>query len=262
MRTGYANFVEENFGERARSLGWKPKQGENEEVELLRAKLVPFVAIFGRDYALTREAKQLTHEWFTNRRVVSTDIAEHMLAAAASDGDAKLFEEVLEAAKAERDPFFRPLLVRTLGRFRDKGLLERSFKLAFDGTFDLRESFRILLGPLGDPDLAELPYKYVKAHYDEIVPKLPTGIGTDYAALFPQFASSSACSESGLAEAKTFFTPRTNQVQGGPRELANALETIHLCAAQRPVAEAQISNFLAHYEGSSGGAGAGSGRQR
>ena len=38
------------------------------------------------------------------------------------------------------------------------------------------------------------------------------------------------------------------KVQGGPRNLANALETIQLCAAQKPVAEAAITKFLGDYE--------------
>jgi alanyl aminopeptidase len=175
--------------------------------------------------------------------VLSPDVAEGMLAAAARDGDATLFDEVLKAAKSERDPSLRPLLVRALGAFRDKALLER----AFDGTFDIRESFRILMGPLGDPAVADLPYEYVKLHYDEIVPKLPTGVGTDYAAMFPLFARASACSESAREDVETFFEPRMQKVQGGPRNLANALETIHLCAAEKPAAEAAITKFLGEY---------------
>ena len=32
-----------------------------------------------------------------------------------------------------------------------------------------------------------------------------------------------------------------------PRNLANALETIHLCAAEKPAAEAAITKFLGEY---------------
>ena len=138
LRDDYSRFVEHIFGERGRRLGWMPKSGESEDVQLLRAKLVPFVAIIGRDEELTREAKRLAPEWLRRHDVISPDVAEGMLAAAARDGDATLFDELLKAAKSERDPSLRPLLVRTLGAFRDKALLERAFRLAFDGTFDVQ----------------------------------------------------------------------------------------------------------------------------
>ena len=202
LRNEYSRFVDQSFGDRARRLGWTPEAGESENVQLLRTKLVPFVAIVGRDEELTREAKRLAPEWLRRHDIVSPDVAEGMLDAAARDGDATLFDEILKAAKAEPDPSIRPLLVRTLGAFRDKALLERAFRLAFDGTFDIRESFRIMMMPLADPALADLPYEYIKAHYDEIVPKFPTGIGIDYAAMFPSFATASACSESATERRK------------------------------------------------------------
>jgi cytosol alanyl aminopeptidase len=107
------------------------------------------------------------------------------------------------------------------------------------------------MGPFGDTAVADLPYEYVKAHYDEIVPKLPTGIGIDYAAMFPLFATASACSESARNDVKAFFEPRMQKVQGGPRNLANALETIHLCASEKPAAESAITKFLGEYNRSS-----------
>jgi hypothetical protein len=36
-------------------------------------------------------------------------------------------------------------------------------------------------------------------------------------------------------------------VIGGQRNLANAVEQVHLCAAAKPAAQQQISEFLAEY---------------
>ncbi len=65
--------------------------------------------------------------------VVSPDVARSMLAIAARHGSAALFDKMLAAAKTEPDPYFRPMLIQTLGQFRNKNLIERSFQLAFDG---------------------------------------------------------------------------------------------------------------------------------
>ena|SRR6185437_2682406 len=93
-----------------------------------------------------------------------------------------------------------------------------------------------------------------ESHYDEIKPKLPASVDTDYAAMLPFVAAAASCSQEGERDAQSFFAPKLEHVVGGPRQLASAVEEIHLCAAAKPSAEKQISTFLQQY-GSSQTAG-------
>ena len=56
MRPRYRRFVSDVFGARAQALGWKAKPGEDEDTQLLREVLVPFVANEGDEPALVAEA--------------------------------------------------------------------------------------------------------------------------------------------------------------------------------------------------------------
>lgn len=247
LKQNYAAFVEDTFGEQARRLGWLPKSGDTEDQQLLRPQLVRFVATWGMDPELISEAKRLANAWLADHKAVPPDVARSVLAVAARNGDAQFYDKVLAAAKAETDPTFKPTLIGTLGQFSDPQLLNRSVALAFDGTFDIRMSGGIVFSMLREPSTADIAYRYVREHYDEIKSKLPQAVDTDFAAFFPILASASTCSDQGEAEAKTFFEPRMKEVVGGPRQLANSLEQIHLCAVAKPAAEKQIDGFLANY---------------
>ena len=147
------------------------------------------------------------------------------------------------------------MLISTLGAFEDPQLVKRSLAMAFDGTFDMRLSMRMIFAMLGRPTTAVLGYQYVRTHYDEVKAKLPRAVSMDYASFLPRLASACGCSNAAENEAKAFFEPRMKDVIGGPRNLANALEQIHLCAAAKPKAEEQISKFLSAYPAQSSATG-------
>ena len=252
----YTNFVEATFGPRARALGWLPKPGESEEEQLERPQLVGFVARLGKDPQLLAEARRLADSWMANHKSVPADVAGSVLRSAARYGDAAFYDKVLAAAKAETDPTFKPRLIGTLGSFIDPKLVERSLDLAFSGTFDARLSINIVFATLGQPSTARISYQYVREHYDAVKAKLPSSVDSDYASFLPFLASASTCSDQGETEAREFFEPRMKGVVGGPRQLASALEQIHLCAAAKPNAAKEIASFLQQY----GGAQVASGR--
>jgi alanyl aminopeptidase len=257
LMPNYASYVEDTFAKQARQLGWTDKPGDTPDQRLLRPRLVGFVAMWGKDPQLIAEAKQLADEWLKDHKVLSADVAGSVLATAARDGDAQFYDRVLAAAKTENDPSFKPILIATLGEFQDPQLLKRSLDMAFNGTFDLRLGIRMLRGATQTPSTAELAYQYVRDHYDDIKAKLPTAVGTDFASFLPFVAAASGCSDSAENEAKAFFEPRMKDVIGGRRNLANALEQIHLCAAAKPAAEEQISKFLSAYPAKSTATGGG-----
>jgi cytosol alanyl aminopeptidase len=243
----YASYVEDTFGERARQLGWTDKTGDTPDQRLLRPELVGFVARWGRDPQLIAEAKRLANAWLENHKVLTPDVAGSVLAVAAQNGDSAFYEEVVSAAKAEQDPYFKPMLIGTLGDFSDPALLNRSLAMAFDGTFDMRLSMRMLFRITSTPSSAGLASQYVTKHYDEAKAELPRAVSSDYASYLPRIAAASVCSDSAEGQVKGFFEPRMKDVIGGQRNLANALEQIYLCAAAKPAVRQQISEFLSEY---------------
>ena len=51
--------------------------------------------------------------------------------------------------------------------------------MVIHSEIDVRESLSLLVGPLGQPETEKLPFEFVKANYDELLKRLPTGGGFD-----------------------------------------------------------------------------------
>jgi alanyl aminopeptidase len=72
LEANYARFVVKVFGDRARSLGWSAKPGEDQETGLLRGDLVWFVARY--DATLAEQARKLAAGWLENRKGVDANM--------------------------------------------------------------------------------------------------------------------------------------------------------------------------------------------
>jgi aminopeptidase N len=234
------------FGERARKLGWVAKATESEDERLLRPHLVSFVAISGDDQTLIASAQGLAARWLSDRSAVTSDVAGPLLRSAARNGDVKLYEQLFEAAKREKDPRDRRMMIDGLAAFRDPDLLQRNFSYLLDGTFVARESNAFLFAPMREPATSRAPLEFVMSRYDELVAKLPAeGIFT-LASFLPEVAGV-GCSERERAQAEEFFRPRAEKVTGAPRNLARVLESIHLCEARQRVQASGVAEFLRRY---------------
>ena len=116
----------------------------------------------------------------------------------------------------------------------------------FTGTFDPRESYALLFAPMDEPTTSRAPLEFVTSRYDELIAKLPAeGIFT-LASFLPNVAGV-GCSERERAQAEAFFRPRVEKITGAPRNLANVLESIHLCEARMQAQSAGIAEFLRRY---------------
>jgi len=225
LRPKYIAYVRDTFGARAHTLGWIPKPGESEDDRLLRPSLVGFVARDGEDPELVAGAKELAGRWLATRQPLPADMFNTIFNVAARNGDAALYEKILASAKAEKDEFFQQALIGALGAFRTRELVQRDMDLLMQGTFDMRMAANLLFGPLATPELAAIPRDWVRSNYDAIVTKLPSSAGFDYAAFLPETAER-ACSAEEARDVQDFYGPRMAKVNGGPRNLAELLESI------------------------------------
>ena len=57
--------------------------------------------------------------------------------------------------------------------------------------------------------------------------------------------ANSFCDEAKITEIKELFEPRLDKMQGGPRQLAQTIETIELCAANREAQSPSVNRFFA-----------------
>ncbi|MBS1872234.1 MAG: M1 family metallopeptidase [Acidobacteria bacterium] len=237
-------FLLANFGARAEALGWKAKNGEADDVLLLRQDLVPFMAKQAEDQTLIDQATALARVYLKDRSAVAPEMASSVLSVAASHGDPKLFDELLAAAKASKVSQERRRFIGALGAFQDPALVDRAMGLLLTGEFDLREAFfPLLFGPLQHKLTERLPYQFVRNHIDDLIKVLPGEATADYAGALPGVGQA-FCDATSRQLVSDFFSERVKNYTGGPRNLAQVLERIGLCMEQKAKLGPEISAFL------------------
>jgi alanyl aminopeptidase len=241
LEGNYARFVEKVFGARARSLGWSAKPGEDLETRLLRPNLVPFVARY--DATLASEARKLADEWLASRKGVDADMLSSVLSAAAYHGDRGLFDSLLRELKKTQDLRQRGAIIRALGSFRDPKLVAAALDLVIHSDIDTRETTELLYSGINDPATERMPFEFVKANYDEILKRAPSGGGSDFGAVLP-YSAGAFCDAASEKEYIDFFGERAKKFTGGPRVYEQTLEGIRLCEAEKAAQAGDIAAYF------------------
>jgi alanyl aminopeptidase len=240
----YARYVQATFGDRARRLGWSAKPGEDPDVALERASLVPFVASQGDDAALRDEARRLAAEWLKSRKGIDANMVNPALTVAAQFGDRAFFDTMTAELKKTTDRQQRGRMLTALGSFRDPAIARASLDMLIHSDIDIRESLALLFGPLDQLETEKLPFEFVKANYDELLKRLPTGAGIEAGAVLP-FVADNACSEASRQEFVSFFEERAPKFTGGRHNYDQVLESIRLCEARKSARAPAIAAFFA-----------------
>jgi alanyl aminopeptidase len=243
LRPNYAAFVRKTFGARAMDLGWSAKPDDDADTRLMRASLVPFVAREGDDPALQAEARRLATGWLESRKGVDPDMLRVVLSTAAFSGGQELFDRLLDELKKAQDRRARSAIIAALGSFRDPKIVQQAPGLLLDPQFDVREMAGLIFSGLGDPQTQSLPFEFLKAHYDEVLKRVPREGDFDAAASLP-FVGSPFCDEPSRRAFVEFFQDRVGNFLGGPRNYAQVLEGIRLCEAQRAAQSEDVAQFF------------------
>jgi alanyl aminopeptidase len=240
----YARFVQKTFGVRAEELGWSAKPGESTDAALQRAGIVPFVAGQGDSAALRSQARTLAIEWLKTRQGIDPNMIGAVLSTAARFGDRALFDNMTAELAKTTDRQQRARILGGMGSFRDPAIARAGLDMMLHSNIDIRESLALLFGPLGQPDTQQLPFEFVKANYDELLKRLPSGGGFDAGAMLP-FVGANSCDERSRQEFVGFFEDRAKKFTGGAHNYDQALESIRLCEAQKSARGGDIAAFYA-----------------
>jgi len=242
LQPHYARFLSKVYGARARALGFTPKPDETDETRLLRHLLVAFVAREGDEPQLREEAKRLSLAWLEDRKAIAPELSGDVLAVAAHFGDADLFDKYVAAARAARERRDRVRLLRALGDFPDPALVRRALDLYLTDDFDPREADVAVYTAAEANNHPDLVWGFFKEHYDAMLAKAPREIAGNAPSVGGGF-----CDPAHRKDLADFFQDRVGKLPGGPRTLAQTLESIDLCIALRASQEGSVEEFLAGY---------------
>ncbi len=239
LRPNYERFIRKLYKARAHELGWQSKKGEDANTKELRSTLVALVADTGKDAELAKQATELAWKWLDDHKAVEPDLVDAVLAGAARNGDQKLFDRLHAEAKKATDRAERQRLLRAMGGFADPKIVTQALAIVLTNEFELREATALMNGAFREPRTRELAYEFVKTHFDEISNKLP-----EMYRPYMAFTFVGLCDDAKKPDIEAFFRPRIEKLDGGPRIMAQALESMSLCAAQRKAQAPGVEAFL------------------
>lgn len=246
LEANYRRFLLQNFQARAHKLGWVPKPGEDDNARLLRPSLVRQVATYAGDEELAKGGRDLAERWFQDRNAVAPSMVTAVLETAAYYGDKPLFERFAAKLKNTQDRQERARIIAAMAHFRDPAALHAGMEAVVSGDIPFMEGMTLLLAGQLQPKTRKMPFDFMKAHFDEISAKRPTGGGFDAGAYFP-YVGISFCDAQSRDELRSFFESKVDRFTGAPRMLQQVLEGIDVCIANKAAQEPSVVAFLKHY---------------
>lgn len=242
----YAHYVQQVFGERARSLGWISAPDEDPRQRSLRGSLVLFVAVEGQDEKLQFQALELALKWMADRSSVDPEAAGSVLIAAAHAGDQQLFDRYLDALRRVDSPREKRLLLLALGSFQDVSLEERAENMLLNDTANYRQWQVTMTSRPARPEFAAKRFQFVKEHIDVILKNTTPGDRDERLTELPNVAEV-ACDEVVRRDIEDFFKPRFDAISGADASLAEVLTGISACAGRRKVQASNLREYLTEF---------------
>ena len=196
----------------------------------------------GEDRELAGEGRKLALAWLGDHAAVDPDLVRLALDTAARYGDRGVFDRFYGEAKKATDRRDRQRMLGALSSFRDPELAKRALSLVLTDDFDIRESMPILFGSLRDPRHRRMVYDFVKLNYDAMMRRMPQQSGRRLVGV-----AAAQCDATLEPDAEAFFKGRMADLPGGPRDYAQAMERLDLCARQREAQPPSVAASLKAY---------------
>jgi alanyl aminopeptidase len=230
-REAARRFAQSLFAPQLARVGLDGDESDTGDRKLLRTSLLQFLAVDARDTAVREELAARGRAFAgidasARADAVTPDLANLAVALAVQDGDDEVFGVLQERLAETQDAIERGRILRALAASLDPGNAVRARALALDDSLRTNEVSVIPFAQMQYPELREGTWRWVTEQFPQIVER----VGIFNASWLPQ-AAASFCDDARAAEVEQFFSTRIEEIEGGPRSLASALETVRLCSA-------------------------------
>ena len=211
------------------------------DTALLREALVELLAIDAGHVELRKTLAEQARDYIGDGKGVDPDAV-----------NPDLVESALRAGVLEYGKPFADALVDTLGNSTDAVLRQRIFHalstaedpaisgiardLALSDTVRDNEVRTLLRDQFANPAARPAAWDWLRDNLDAVIARVPVWNQGDIVALPHDF-----CSAQRAEEVQAFFAPRVDALQGGPRDLALAVEQIELCTALKATRGPQLA---------------------
>ena len=240
----FRSWVRSIFEEKAKALGFDPKEGESQETRDLRRALLPLLARAAKVDWVLDGITERAQRWLRDPQSVSPEVAGAYLATAAAEGRLS-FEALRKALTPDAPPSTRIAVLQAIGSLPPgKGMAEALDFLL--GPEVRKQDIFYVAGPMwGDPERVPTFFEWVKGHWQALADKMP-GFGGRAERRLPTLIGA-FCDEKGRDEARAFFDGL--KIEGSERAYAEGLARANHCIAVRRHGESDLDAWLSERAG-------------
>ena len=216
--------------------------------ELLRQRMQRFLIVIAKDEAmrepLARQAAlRLGLNGEADPSAAPASELETIFSIGVQDIGQPFFDLLLEEATASQDPAFRGAALGALARVEDPVLVERLQAAVLAGDFKGTEMLGIVFRQMVRTKTTELTYAWIRENDAAVIEGIP---GTFRSRITPALGQA-FCSAERADEWEDFIVSHADALPGYERPLAQATETVRLCAAlRRASADELVAAFAAY----------------
>jgi aminopeptidase N/puromycin-sensitive aminopeptidase len=194
-----------------------------------------------QDPAVLAEAQQLATRVFAveNKKDKTLDatLSDSAVLVSASNGDAALYGKLLTVSRNSGDPGEKTDALRTLGRFRDPALVQRTLDYLVSGEVRNQDTWIVLVALLRDRATRDQTWDYMQKNWDKVHAQLTVSSGAEVVR-----ATGNFCSVRQRDEVINFFA--THKIEASKRTLAKAVDSINDCIQLRSNQEPDFHTWL------------------
>jgi aminopeptidase N len=226
---------------------FKQLAGANDEgSKILQQRMQRFLVVITRDQELRaplaeQAAARIGLNGEADPTAVPVDEMETTLSVGVQDLGEPFFDLLLAQGLASEDPAFRNDAFGAVARTEDPALAAKLQAAALAGKFKGTEFIGIMFRQMVREATAELTYDWLMENDEAIINMIPETFRSN---IVPALGSY-FCSADKAEKWESFVNSQADRIPGYERDLAQATESIRLCAALK---QAQSADLLAAFQ--------------
>jgi len=215
-------FTRSLIGSKVSALGWEFKETDSFMDQSLKSQLYSTAVAADYEPAVKHALSAFDKYVAGDKKAIHPNIRAAVFSQVARSGSKKNYEEIFNIYKNPVSIDEKTTALRTLGRFEDSELIERTLGYLFDGTVKSQDFYIPMAGMRAHKTGVEHLWKWTQSNWDEIARRLPPGLSMLSAVV--TISTSGFTSAEKIQEIEDFFA--TKDTKGFDQGLAQSLDTI------------------------------------
>jgi aminopeptidase 2 len=219
---GLTAFLHGLVAEKANRLGWGFTDADSFQDQRLKSLLFG-AAASAKDVTAEKFATEAFAKYIAgDKDAIHPNLRAAIFSVIARYGSEKEYDQVLSIYNNPVSPDEKITALRTLGRFEETKLIERTLGYLFDGTVRSQDIYIPMQGLRTHKAGIEALWTWVQTNWDEVTKRLPPALSMLGSVI--TICTSGFTSEAKLSEIQRFFSNKTTK--GFDQSLAQSFDTI------------------------------------